>query len=495
MTDVDPPIKGKKKVETKWLVLASVMLGTFMSPLDASIVNTVLPDITKYFQTDISIVQWVPTIYLLTISCLILLYGRLGDMFGYKRIFLSGVAGFTIASALCGSSQSIWMLIAFRAIQGLTGGMLMAVGMAIVTSVFPPTERGKAIGTYAISIAVALSLGPTLGGLIAEYLTWRYVFFVNIPIGIAALLWGSRIIPRGSTNPGQRLDFAGALTASMFLLTLLLYANRGEDWGWTSPLPLSLLGVAVLFGVLFYWIEHTSAQPMLDISLFSSRQFSLASLSALLSFMAQYAVVFLAPFYLAFALHYSILKVGLVMAASPIATLLIAPLSGTLSDRIGTRIFTVCGMCIGALGLFLLSGLKESADAFDVAWRLVVTGSGMGMFQSPNNSRIMGSVSLRYLGIASGVIAAMRNVGMVLGIAVAGAVLYTVAPVVVSSHPGSFSPADIQEFLSGLHWAFITGAGLASLAALTSLAAVDGQGQQAKVDVQPSSTLQVPPSD
>jgi len=492
MTNANPSAIEKNKVESKWLVMAAVMLGTFMAPLDASIVNTVLPDITGYFRTDISIVQWVPTVYLLTISSLILLYGRLGDMIGYKKIFIMGLTGFVLASVLCGSSQTIGMLIGFRAIQGLAAGMIMAVGVAIITSAFPPKERGKAMGIYAISISAALGLGPTLGGLIVEYAdTWRYVFFINVPIGIAAVAWGLRTLPSSNKIPGQRLDVAGAFTASVFLLCLLLYANRGEDWGWTSPLQLSLLGIAILFGITFYVIERKSTQPMLELSLFSSRRFSLASFSAMLMFMALYAIVFLAPFYLVYALHYSILKVGLVMAASPMATLVVAPICGILSDRTGTRIFTVSGMCIAAFGLFLMSELNESSDALDVAWRLTVTGSGIGMFQSPNNSRIMGSVSPRYMGIASGVIAAMRNVGMVFGIAVAGAVLYAVAPSAATAHPGDPS-FNIQEFVSGLHWAFITGMGLAIFAALTSLAAVDRQGSQTGAAIQPPSTSQAP---
>ena len=476
MTNPGPSATAKGH-EAKWLILTAVMLGSFMGPLDGSIVNTVLPDITRFFETEISIAQWVPTVYLLTISCLILLYGRLGDMVGYKRIFLCGLAAFTVASILCGLSQSIWMLIAFRAVQGLAAGMMMAVGFAIVTAAFPPAERGKAMGIYAISISVGLGLGPTLGGLIAEHLSWHYVFFINVPIGIAALLWGYRIIPRGSTNPGQRLDFAGAATAFVFLTTILLYANRGEAWGWLSPTGIGLLIVALGSGAVFIWIERRSAQPMLNLALFTNRRFSFASLSALLSFMALYALVFLTPFYLAFALHYSILKVGLVMAASPIATLFVAPLSGALSDRIGTRGLTVCGMIICALGLYLMSGLQESSDAFDVIWRICIVGAGMGMFQSPNNSAVMGSVPPWHLGISSGILAAMRNVGMVLGIAVTGAVLYNVAPIALSGHPGSFSPADIQEFLTGLRWAFISGAVIAGIAALTSLLAVNQQRQ------------------
>ena len=471
MTDIDTSA-AKRRLEPKWLILTAVMLGSIMGPLDGSIVNTVLPSITDFFHSEISIAQWVPTVYLLTISCLILLYGRLGDMFGYKRIFLYGLAAFTLSSILCGSSQSIWMLIAFRAVQGLAAGMMMAVSFAIITAAFPPTERGKALGISAVAISIGLGLGPTLGGLIAEHLSWRYIFFINVPIGISALLWGSRVIPAGTKNPGQRLDLYGALTALVFLLSILLYANRGEDWGWLSSSSISLLVVALVFGVAFIWIERTSSQPMLNLALFADRVFSFANLSALLSFMALYALVFLTPFYLMFALHYSILKVGLIMAASPIATLFVAPLSGAISDRIGTRALAFFGMCIAALGLFLLSGLDASADSFDVIWRMAIAGTGMGMFQSPNNSAIMGSVPVTHLGIASGILAAMRNVGMVFGIAVAGAVLYNMAPITVSGQPAAFGSAEIEEFLSGLRWSYISGAALAGAAALTSLMAI-----------------------
>ena len=476
MTDTTVPVIDKQPV-SKWLILTAVMLGTIMTPLDGSIVNTVLPSITAFFHTDISIVQWVPTVYLLTICCLILLFGRLGDMIGYKRVFLYGLAAFTVTSILCGSSQNVWMLIIFRALQGLAASMIMAVGFAIVTAAFQPTERGKALGIYAIGIAVGLGLGPTLGGLVTEHLSWRYVFFINVPIGIAALIWGSRIIPRSSTKPGQRLDWAGALTALVFLLALLLYANRGEDWGWASPLPLALLAAAIVFGILFFWRERTSDQPMLDLGMFNNRVFSFASLSSLLSFMALYSLVFLTPFYLTFVLHYNILKVGLVMIASPVVTLVVAPLSGAASDRVGTRVFAVCGMFIAALGLFFFSRLQESSTVHDIIWRLAVTGLGVGMFQSPNNSTVMGNVSPWQLGIASGILAAMRNVGMVLGIAVAGAILYSLAPVSMSEHTGSFTPAEIKEFVHGLHWAYTAGALLAATAALTSLLAIKRPAQ------------------
>jgi MFS family permease len=223
---------------------------------------------------------------------------------------------------------------------------------------------------------------------------------------------------------------------------------------------------------LFFWIEAASAQPMLNLGLFTNRKFSFASLSALLSFMSLYALIFLTPFFLTFVLHYSILRVGLVMAASPIVMLFVAPLAGSLSDRIGSRVLTVTGMCIAAVGLFLFSRLQASAQAFDIIWRLAVAGLGMGMFQSPNNSAIMGSVPPWHLGISSGVLAAMRNVGMVLGIAVSGAVLYNVAPIANSLRPGSFTSGEVAEFLSGLRWAYVSGVVFVGIAAVTSFLAV-----------------------
>jgi EmrB/QacA subfamily drug resistance transporter len=352
--------------------------------------------------------------------------------------------------------------------------------LAIITAAFPPFERGRAVGIYAVSIAAGLGLGPTLGGLIAQYSNWHYVFFVNVPIGIAALLWGARVIPKSATKAGQRLDIGGAVTALVFLSSLLLCANQGETWGWASTRSLALVGTAVVFGALFVWIERTSAQPMLNLSLFSNRRFRFASISTLLSFVSLYAIVFLAPFYLMFVLHFDILKVGLALIASPLATMFVAPVSGAMSDRLGTRVFAVVGMCVAAAGLYLMSGLNALDNVWDVVWRLVVIGIGLGMFQSPNNSEIMGSVPPWHLGIASGIIAAMRNVGMVLGIAIAEAVLYNLAPFAATAQPGSFTPSEMQEFLRGLHWAFISGAAIAGAAALTSLLAVGGEKQQAQ---------------
>ncbi len=467
--------------KSKWVILGAVMTGVIMGPIDGSIVNVVLPTIARDFHSDYSIAQWVPTIYLLAVCSFILVYGRLGDMLGYKRIFLTGLGCFALASFLCGFSQSILMLIVFRAIQGLAVAMQMALGLAIVTSAFPAAERGKAIGIYGTAIAVGLMLGPVLGGVIAAYLNWRYVFFLNIPIAAIALIWGSRVIPPGVKKPGQHLDLYGAVLAFVSLFSIILFANRGKEWGWLSLRCIVLLVLALVFAALFIFVERKLGQPMLDLSIFKSRRFSFASLGALGSFMALYTLVFLTPWYMADALNKDVMTVGLVMIALPGVTLVVGPLSGALSDHIGVRGLAFCGMLIHAAGLVLLSQLDASSQNFDIAWRLAVCGLGSGMFQSPTNSAIMGSVPPWHRGIASSMLAVMRNTGMAFGIAIAGAIVYNLAPATTLGHSGLFTGPDLDQFLNGLHWAYIGGAVLAILSALSAISA---KGRQEPVSHQ-----------
>lgn len=453
----------------KWKTLRAVMLGTFIAPLDASIVNTILPSFVRIFNTNISIVQWIPTIYLLTISCLILLYGRLGDILGHKAVYLTGVAGFTISSALCGVAPNVWMLIVFRVLQGVTGAMLMAIGPAIVTNAFPTSERGKALGTFATSIAVALALGPTLGGLITEYLNWRFVFLINVPIGSVAVLYGLRAIPKGQRKSGHKLDWQGAVTAFFFLLSILLYANRAMEWGWFSPVSIGLLISFFLFGIWFIKTEITAPQPMLNLDLFKNRTFTLGNVSLLLYFIVAFIMVFLMPFYLTMVLQLPISRVGLILATYPVIMLIVSPISGTLSDYIGTRFLTSLGMVICAFSLVFISTFNETTGVFQVIIGLLVFSLGMSIFQSPNNSAIMGNVPKQYLGIASGMLANMRNLGMVMGIALGGTIFYSIAPEALDTHRAVFSIGETGQLLAGFRWAYLAGAGIAFLAVATSL--------------------------
>ena len=454
---------------SKWLILGAVMLGVIMGPIDASIVNVVLPSIAVYFQVDYALAQWVPTIYLLAICSFILFYGRLGDIYGYKRIFLTGLTLFTIFSLICGFSQSIWMLILFRTLQGLMIAMQMALGMAIVTAAFPPRERGKAIGIYASGIAVGLMLGPVLGGIIAHFLSWRFVFFINVPIGIFGALLGYRFIPSGKRNPEQRLDIIGAVLAFMFMFIMLLYTNRAKNWGWFSQVGIILLVIIVICGWLFFRTERKSEHPMLNLEIFKNRRFSMACLSSLLNFVALYSIVFLTPWFLADALEFDVLRIGTTMMAFAIVTFFMGPISGALSDRIGSRGLGFIGMIVLSFGLFMFSRLSADAKTIDIVWRLAVCGLGGGLFQSPMNSAAMGSAPIQFRGIASSILAMMRNIGMVFGIAVSGTIVYNIAPFTTRGHAGLFAPDQLGIFLDGLKWAFLAASGIAILSAISAL--------------------------
>jgi len=442
------------------------MLGSVMGPIDASIVNVVLPTIAEFFKADMSSAQWVPMIYLLTISSLLLLFGHLGDTFGYKKVYLSGLGSFVIASILCGLSPTLNMLTLFRGIQGLAAGMMMSVPYAIITAAFPPTERGKALGINAISIAAGLAIGPSLGGLVASLMSWRFVFYINVPIGVAGLIWANRIVTEEKGEPGK-LDLGGATAAFISLFSFLLLVNRFQNLG-IGFVSISLLLLAIIFSFIFLRIEKKTPQPMLNLSLFSNKTFSFANLSAMLNFMSQYVMVFLTPFYLQRVLHYSASDVGLVMTSFPLIVLCVAPFSGVLSDRVGTRSLACIGAIICALALFFMSQLGNSASSIDVAWRLALFGFGTGIFQSPNNSAVMGSAPRSHLGVASGILATMRNVGMVLGIAVGGAVLCSFVPSGILQKP-YLDVLEAQIFMFGLRYAYLAGAILTGIASLTSL--------------------------
>jgi len=332
-------------VEKKWLVLATVMLGSIMGPIDASVVNVVLPTIAEFFRTGMSTAQWVPMIYLLMISSLLLTYGRLGDIYGYRAVYLSGLGGFVVSSAICGLSGSIEMLIAARALQGITAGMMMAVAHAIVVDVFPPYERGRALGINATSIAVGLAIGPTLGGFIAAYLGWRFIFLINIPIGVAALALAAKMLPRppdGEERAArQEIDLIGAGTAFVSLFSFLFIVNRWQTMN--TGMRISFLFLFFIALSLFIYTERRVPHPMLDLGIFRIRTFTFANLSAMLNFMSQYVLVFLTPFYLQRALRYAPDQIGLVMVAFPLVVLMVAPFSGALSDKIGTRVLSALG--------------------------------------------------------------------------------------------------------------------------------------------------------
>ena len=420
---VGRPVAG---VDRKWWVLLAVGVGTFMSALDGSVVNTVLPVMAGSLGSDIATIQWVVTLYLLVVSGLLLSFGRLGDLHGHKTVYVTGFVVFVLGSALCGLAPTAGALIAFRALQGVGAAMLFANSPAILTRNFPPAQRGQALGLRATLTYLGQMVGPFLGGWLAVQFSWRAVFYINVPVGLLALLLSLRFIPRDApADHAERFDLAGALTFMVGLVALLLGLNQGHALGWTSPPILALLALAGLVLATFVVIERRVPYPMLDLGLFRRRLFSAAAASAVLNFLCVYGILFLLPFYLIQGRDLSPAQAGLLLTMQPLVMIVVAPLSGTLSDRIGSRLPATLGMAILAVALFLLSRLGPHSSVGDVVVPLAIAGLGTGIFISPNNSALMGSAPRHQQGIAAGILATARNVGMMLGVGLVGAIFTT----------------------------------------------------------------------
>ena len=444
----------------RWLVLTTVGLGTFMSALDGSVVNTLLPVLSEALHTSIAGIEWVATIYLLVISGLLLSVGRAGDLFGHKRLFLGGFALFVVGSALCGLANSAHALIALRVVQALGAAMLMATSPAILTLSFPTSQRGRALGAQGTFTYLGLTVGPSLGGWLAEAFGWRSVFYINVPVGLAAIALAARSIADDHVEKAEeRFDFLGASLFTAGLVALMIALNQGHDWGWTSPLTSGLLVIALALLTLFVQAQRRRSAPMLDLSLFGSRTFSASAASALMNYACVYAVTFVLPFLLIQGRGLGTARAGLVLTAQPIVMAIVAPISGALSDRIGSRGLATVGMLLLAAGLVALGLLVADGSLTQIAAALALFGLGIGIFVSPNNSALMGAAPRNRQGIASGVLATSRNVGMVLGVGFAGAIFTTVTARAASPSAG---------LVAGVRASLLSAAGVALVGAVTS---------------------------
>jgi EmrB/QacA subfamily drug resistance transporter len=406
----------------KWQILLALLTGVIMGPLDASIVYIAMPSIAQHFSVDPQTVGWVSMSYLLVMGSFLLAFGRLGDMFGFRRLFLTGLLLFVAASAFCGLAPNLGWLISLRALQALGAGLTMAMAPAITTATFPPEERGKALGITGMVVALGLALGPSIGGLLVEIYDWRLIFYVNIPIGIVAYFWCLKVLPDKPREEKKEFDWQGAVLGFAALSTMLFFASRGQAVNWSWPVLLTgTVSLVLLAG--FIIVEKRVSDPMLDLNLFKNRVFSAGCYTSLLNFMTQYIIVFMTPFLLQELMGYTAGQAGAMMTAFPLTVLVVAPVSGALSDKIGQRWLAFAGSLLCTLSAIALAGLDRYASPLDLAWRLSLFGMGTGMFQSPITSAVMGSVPKFRLGIAAGVLSTTRNVGMVLGIASGGAVL------------------------------------------------------------------------
>ncbi|MFO7548763.1 MAG: MFS transporter [Acidimicrobiia bacterium] len=466
MTSPLPPPPPEVDYGRKWLVMITISVGVILATIDGSIVNVAFPTLVDELGTTFNAIQWVALGYLLTIATLTLGVGRLGDIVGKKRIYTAGFSVFTIASMLCGLAPGVGWLIGFRVVQGLGSVMILALGAAILTEAFPPTERGRALGLIGTAVSIGIITGPVVGGLLISTFGWRAIFFVNLPIGILGTLLALRHVPNTRPVGGQTFDFLGAglLSASLFSVSLAL--TLGQDLGFRSPPILTGFAVAMVSAVAFVAVERRAASPMVRLDLFRDPRLSVGVTTGFLVFSALSATFLLLPFYLEGVLGFDVREVGLLLGAAPLVVGIAAPLSGNLSDRVGVKPLTVAGLAILTVTFFGFLTLDIDTGVLGYLVLAIPVGLGVGVFQSPNNSAIMGAVPREYSGVAGGLLTLTRLLGQIWGIAVLGSVWAArvaghAGGAVAGGDPSSAPPA---AQVAGIHDTFVVVAGIMLLA-------------------------------
>lgn len=396
------------------LIIAT--LSSFITPFMGSSINIALPSMGKEFKIDAVLLSWVATSYLLAAAVSLVPFGRLSDIYGRKMIFTWGIVIFTISSFLLAISSSVSMLIIFRIFQGTGSAMIFATGIAILTSVFPPQERGRVLGINVAAVYIGLSLGPFLGGFLTQYFTWRGVFLINIPIGltiISLIIW--KLKGEWAEARGERFDFIGSIIYSIAIISLVYGTSLLPE---VRSLWLILLGIIGI--IIFVKWETSEESPVFQIDLFrTNRVFAFSSLAALINYSATFAVTFLLSLYLQYIKGLSPQEAGFILISQPIVMAIFSPPAGRLSDRVEPRTIASLGMTLTAVGLFLFSFLSKDTNMAYIVAVLILLGFGFAFFSSPNTNAIMSSVEKRFYGIASGAVGTMRLLGMMVSMGIA----------------------------------------------------------------------------
>jgi EmrB/QacA subfamily drug resistance transporter len=451
----------------KWWTLGAVSFGLFMIMLDNTIVNVALPSIERDLHIGISELEWVVNGYALTFAVLMLTGGKLADMLGRRRIFILGLLIFTASSLACGLAPNADMLIGARVVQGAGSALMNPATLSIITATFPPRQRGMAIGVWAGTSAMALAIGPLVGGIITQQISWNWIFFINVPVGVIGIVVARLVITESrDTSHEQRLDLPGLLTSAIGLFGLTYALIEANHYGWASWQILGLFGLAAVALAVFVVLEMRQRIPMLDLSLFKNPTFAGANAVMMLVALAMFGVFFYVSLYMQGILGYSPTKAGAVFLPMTILIILIAPFAGKLSDKIGSRWLMAPGMVLVGGSLLIFSRLDASSDFWNIFPGLIVGGVGMALVMTPTTAAAMGSVQVDKAGVGSAVLNSMRQVGGALGIAVMGAIV--AASVTTSAR----SPSNPGQFVTGFQHALLVAALIAFAGAALAVATV-----------------------
>ncbi len=433
--------------------MVAVVAGVLLATIDSSIVNVAFPTLVDSLNTSFNVIQWVSLAYLVTTATLTLGMSRLGDLMGKRTLYAIGFAIFTVASALCGLAPTVGWLIGFRVLQALGSVLILALGAAILVEAFPPTERGKALGWVGSAVSIGVIIGPVVGGLIISAAGWRPIFLVNIPVGIVGTLLAVRYVPKTRPVPGQKFDIPGTILMSLTLLSLSLALTLGQDMGFSSVPILAAFAVSAVSAIAFVFVELRTPSPMLQLRLFRNPILTVSVVSSFLAFVCLAASFLLMPFYLQGVLGFPIGFVGLLLGAAPLTMGLVSPFSGSLSDRVGIRRLTLLGLAVVGMSFLVFLSFDTDTGAAKYLLFALPLGLGLGLFQSPNNSAIMGSVPPEYMGVGGGIMTLTRLLGVTTGVAVLGSVW---AAGVASASGGSLPPggasaATAEAQVAGMH--------------------------------------------
>jgi len=454
-----------------WLVVGTVCIGAFMGQVDASIAQLVLPEVGREFHASIGATAWVSISYLLVAAAMLPVFGRFADLFGRKLLYCGGFVVFVTGSALCGLAPGLDTLVAARVLQALGAGLLQANAIAIIVAATAKARRGRALGLQSAAQAVGLSAGPALGGFLIAALGWRWVFWINLPVGLLGAMFGLLVLPRTERRPGPAtpsaatFDLVGAVLLVPSLALLMLAINEVGHAGFRSLLLIGPLLVGLLLLIGFVRREQRTISPLIDLGLFRNAVFVAGNVAGLLSYAMLFGAFFVLPFVLEHAYGDSPWSAGLRLSVIPVALGLVAPLSGHLYDRLGARLLTVSGMVAALVGLLALSFALENGWLTLATTSLVLFGIGQGLFTAPNNSAIMASAAAGQSGQAGGVLFVMRSLGMSLGISLASVILAWQFPALPSRTQATLGiPAHL--LIRGAVASFTLFAALAGVAAL-----------------------------
>jgi len=461
----------------KWWTLAAVAFGLFMIMLDNTVVNVALPSIARDLQIDLSELEWIVTGYALTFASLMLTGGKLADLLGRRLIFIVGLAIFTLSSLACGLAGSGELLIGARVVQGAGAALMNPATLSIIAATFPPRQRGTAIGIWAGTAALALALGPLVGGLLTEHISWSWIFFVNVPIGVIAIAASLILIPESRDESAQqRLDLPGLATSGIGLFALTYGLIEANTYGWTSTRIIGAFVVGAVMLVAFVLLERHQRIPMLDLSLFRNSTFVGANLAVLLVALAMFGVFFFVSLYMQGVLGYSAVQAGAAFLPMTILIMFVAPIAGRSTDRFGSRWLITIGMILLAIQLLYFSRLGVEESYWHIFPAMIIGGFGMAMVMTPSAAAAVRALPVDKSGVGSAILNAFRQVGGSTGIALMGAIMAHQ----IGNLTGPAVFARKQLFVDALSTTLTVAALIALLGAVVSFALIRAHDREAE---------------